>query len=198
MKRKLFHINISNPLKTWWKARKYFKRPKINFYVYTYFKRKISHYPYASNIWLGKILDICSHDIFWKDKYDSPRHERSPIIFICLFSTIAIWITFSNKYVNELGDEQCEDIHYWEFLLWHLYYDKDLLKALRCSGGWTQDSKIWRYTKEYGDAEDGTEDKISPMRIVTPTQLFSLNKRGFEELKRLIKEEDKKIKLCYI
>ena len=28
----LVHININNPFKTWWKARKYFKRPSVKFY----------------------------------------------------------------------------------------------------------------------------------------------------------------------
>ena len=185
----LFHFNFGNPLKTWWKARKYFKCPKIRLKVYFY-KNYMYNFPYASYNYLGRIIDIDAHDVFWKDKYNSPRHEVNPVIFISLFRHISIWVTFNMHYIDELGNKQNGDTYYWEYLLSYLYYNdehKDLLHPLLDSGAWTSDSKIWYTIAKYGKAEDGSEDEIKKFRIVVPTQLISLNKRGLEKLQEEIK-----------
>lgn len=116
---KYFKFFIENPLKTWWDARKYFKRPKMSLH---FFSSPTYNCPYASYKWIGKILDITSCDVIWKDKYNSPRHERSPYIWVCFFHTFGFSINFraSNDYFKEM----C----YWEYLLSYLHYHNDLNK----------------------------------------------------------------------
>lgn len=56
----LIAISIhESPLSTWRKARKYFKKPKINFRI-SFNKHS---YPYACSNWEGGILDIKVSDL---------------------------------------------------------------------------------------------------------------------------------------
>lgn len=166
---KLISIYFKNPLKTWWKARKYFKCPKP----------KISFFCHKQSV--AKLLDINVHDVFWKYKWDIPRHETSPRIFFCLFGTIGFIVTFPVTYINEFGEEENYDIEYWEYLLDYLYYSK----SLKINSWWTRDSRIFTVLDKAGKAEDGSEDTRKPLTLVTPTHLFSLNKRGLKEFKKL-------------
>ena len=167
---------IENPLKTWWRARKYFQFPDINIFTTT----DKYCFPYASKYWQGKILDINIHDVYWKDKWNSPRHERDPLIYICLFNRLALWIVFTKKFINEFGEKEDYSMHYWEYILDYLYYSK----SFKLSSVWTTDSKIAKIRK-YGNAEDGSEDKVSPMQLYIPTQLISLNKKGLKKFREL-------------
>lgn len=113
------YIYLKNPLKTWWKARKYFKFPKI--YISYSFKN-------LSYNWFE--LDIS--DILWKDKYNTPRHEFSPHINIVLFKKFRLRILFE-------GDLKYSWI-YWETLLDYLYYSNNIKQAIDNNTGWS-DSK---------------------------------------------------------
>lgn len=177
----LFAISIENPFKTWWKARKYFKFPNIRIR----FSTSKTFCPYASSYWRGKILDILIHDLYWKDKYDSPRHERNPLIYICLFSRFSLWIIFYKKWIDEFGDEQNYSMEYWEYLLDYLYYTK----SLKLDSYWQLDSHI-ATIKVFGNAEDGSKDKRVPMKLYIPAHLFSLNKKGLKEFKKLYDESN--------
>jgi len=200
-----FSFIIFNPFKTWWKARKYFKLPCLHFHkvgnifrkkIHTRFGDYVDHginiCPYASYDGIGKIVDVFVDDVMWKDKWDSPRHERNPIIWILLFRRIGFCITFNVTFKGELGEIENGDMYYWEFLLNYLYYHHSLKTALFASGGWTRDSKLWRRTKSYGSKEDGTEDVHEPLRLPIQTQLFSLNKRGLRALRKELEENDKR------
>ena len=167
--------SIENPFKTWWKARKYFRFPDIRITI----SNNSYIYPYASSKWRGKILDIDIHDVMWKDKYNSPRHERNPLIYICLFSLISLWIVFPKSYINEFGEREDASYAYWEYMLQYLYYSKHL----KCYSCWVSESKLYRYT-EYGDAEDGSDDKFKLYKNVIPCVAISLNKRGISKLKK--------------
>lgn len=162
-------INVSNPLKTWWKARKYFKfpKPRIKFFY--------------RNWVINKILEVDIHDIYWKDKWNSPRHEVSPKIYFCLFNKIGFEITFPIEYINEFGEKENYDMEYWEYLLDYLYYSK----SLKVQSWWTRDSEIYTITKHFGKSEDGSEDVRRPLKLAIMTHLFSLNKRGLKEFKKL-------------
>lgn len=173
---KYFAWSIENPFKTWWKARKYFKFPNIAIH----FSNNKNSFPYASKSWQGKLLDINIHDLFWKDKYNSPRHERNPLIYICLFGKWSLWITFHKTFIDEFGDKTDESLHYWEYLLDYLYYSK----SLKLSSYWVTNSKVAQ-TKKFGNAEDGSEDICKPMQLYIPDQLISLNKKGLKEFKKL-------------
>jgi len=200
-----FSFIIFNPLKTWWKARKYFKLPRLHFHkVGSVFQKKIhtqfgdyidygiNFCPYASYDRIGKIIDVYVDDVMWKDKWDSPRHERNPIIWVLFFKRIGFCITFNVTFKDELGEIENGDMYYWEFLLNYLYYHHNLKIALLTSGGWTRNSKLWKHRKSYGSKEDGTEDVYEPLRLPIQTQLFSLNKRGLRALRKELEENDKR------
>jgi hypothetical protein len=174
-------IWIDNPLKTWWKAREYFKRPKMSFMFFNDIYRCC---PYASIKNVGKIIDIQIHDVGWKDKWDTPRHERSPYIWICFFKRFGISIGFHIYYHNEFGLIENGDMEYWEYLLKWLYYKEK--KTLRCYSHWEMDSKVYRKCVKYGEAEDGSEDVFEPYKVIIPTVAMSLTKKGALALQKEI------------
>ena len=173
----LVHININNPFKTWWKARKYFKRPSIK----CHFGLLKYSFPYANRDYIGKIIDISIHDVGWKDKYDSPRRARNPYVRICLFRLFRFEISTRINALTETGKVEDRSMFYWEYLLDYLYYSKSL-KISRC---WEHSSKVYHYTKYYSNREDGEEDQVVPYKMVRQTPLFSLNKRGLKEFNKL-------------
>lgn len=167
---------IENPFKTWWKARKYFKRPKLSFHILRVTKFK--NYPYASYKWIGKLLDIRIEDVQWKDKFNSPRHEGNPRIWICLFRTIAFAVNFNVYYEDEFGEKQSGDLEYWEYVLNWLYYKNQ--KTLRCYSAWTRNSQLYR-TRHWNKTED--KDTVTPAPSIVPCVAMSLNKQGIKQLK---------------
>jgi hypothetical protein len=180
---KYFDIWIENPLGTWWKARKYFKLPKISFHPFF----NIHHNcPYISYKNVGKILGVDFHDISWKDKWNSPRHEMNPYIWICLFRRFGFSINFDIYYRNEFGELESGDTYYWEYLLEWLYYKEK--KTLRCYSAWQYDSRLYRNRIKYGNAEDGSEDEYRPFEMVVPCVALSLNKKGIKKLKEEMKD----------
>lgn len=189
---KLFKFTFENPYKTWWKARKYFKRPRIrlHFFCHGFDDEKHWHYnyPYAFGVEMAKILDIGMLDVMWKDKWHSPRHEQNPLIWLTLFGKVGFFITFHITYKDEIGLTADGDDSYWEYLLDYLYYDKDLRKSLSCH--W-RDSILWQRVVKYGSKEDGTEDVREPFPYVIPIHLYSLNKRGLKELREIIQNNKK-------
>ena len=172
----LVHININNPFKTWWKARKYFKKPSIK----CHFGLLKYSFPYANRDYIGKIIDISIQDVMWKDKYNSPRHERNPYVWICLFRLFRFEIDTRINALTETGKVEDRSTFYWEYLL-DLYYSKSL-KINQC---WEYSSKVYHYTKYYSNREDGEEDQIVPYKMVIQTPLFSLNKNGLKEFNKL-------------
>lgn len=85
-----------NPWYHWWKARKYFKRPK-------------AHFLFRKNFWTfglpirrdyySPVIDIGFHALGWKDKWDSPRHEWDPMICIT-FSELGIYYGYLTGLLN--------------------------------------------------------------------------------------------------
>ena len=173
----LVHININNPFKTWWKARKYFKKPSIK----CHFGLLKYSFPYANRDYIGKIIDISIQDVMWKDKYNSPRHERNPYVWICLFRLFRFEIGTRINALTETGKIEDRSTFYWEYLLDYLYYSKSL-KINQC---WEYTSKVYTRTKYYSNREDGEEDQVVPYKMVIQTPLFSLNKNGLKEFNKL-------------
>ena len=171
-------IMIENPFKTWWKAREYFKRPKLRFRTFT-----TSWRAYKRG---GRILEIDCMDVIWKDKFNSPRHEQSPHISILLFNKFGIRVDFHIDYYDEFGEIQNGDMLYWEYLLEWLYYKEK--NTLRCYSSWTGNSQLYK-TIKWGKAEDGSEDERIPMTYTLPCVALSLNRRGIKELKRELNKE---------
>lgn len=173
----LFHIWIENPLRTWWEAREYFKRPKISFRVHKV--TRTTGYPYATYRWIGKILDIRLTDVQWKDKWDSPRHERNPLVWICFFRCIALTVRFDIWGKDEFGEKESYDMVYWEYLLDYLKYKNK--KSLLGYGGWIQTSRLYKIWIP-GKTEE--EDSLKPMDVPLQTVSVCLNKKGIKQLKK--------------
>lgn len=182
---KWFDVTIENPFKTWWKVRKYFKIPITRFCLFIEKNPNIPIFTTSNQI--GKIIDIKIHDILWKDKFNSPRHEANPIIYFCLFKRIGFYLTPTIKYYDEFGEEHNGDMEYWEYILNYLYYNKT--KTLRKYSCWTRDSELYRQIDKYGKKEDGSEDSWKPYKYVIPCVAMSLNKQGIKELKRELNEK---------
>lgn len=175
----LFHISIWNPFKTWWKARKFFKRPKTKIHFFWSKRRSLIPGPYVWTERYGKILDLYVSDLDWKDKYDSPRHERNPSIFFCLFRRFGFVIMPRVFRIDEFGDKKDGDTYYWEYLLNYTHYNR----GLRLNGFWMSDSRLcfkYKYDDEYNIIGK------TPYKYYIPTHLFSLNKRGLKAFKELM------------
>lgn len=155
---------FSFPLKTYWKVRKIFKRPKIGFYFGKWSSCPIHTFASSNNI--PKILAIWSSDVSYKYKYDSPRHEEDPNFAIILFRKYIFAITFYMSYKDELRDVVNGSIEYWEFILNYLE-DKNLVKSFKKSYGWERTSKLNKDNK-----------------YIIPLLEFTLNKRGLKIFKK--------------
>ena len=107
--RKWIYLSINNPFKTMKKLKGVFKPLKC------YFKWNIND-DWFPMIWCSKpaYIHIMSVDVGWKDKFNSPRYEYPPAIWIHIFKLNMVWYwEFPNeKYMDD----------YWEQALWYLYY----------------------------------------------------------------------------
>ena len=171
---KWINIYIENPFKTWLKVKKYFKRPKckVNFFL-----NPVYNCPFWDLSCIAKIIEIRISDVVWKDKYNSPRHEISPYVWICFFKRFGCSINWHIYYYDEFGEKRQGDIYYWEYLLDYIYYNKNLTHY-PC---WVSDSKLYKYTTNYKN------NTTKAIEYAVPVVAMSLNKLGIEELKSLKK-----------
>lgn len=124
---------MENPLRTWWKVRKWFKFPKPSIY----FGPIVSGLPYGLP---DKWLELYSYDVTWKDKYNSPRFEFTPQINLNLFKKYQLLLTFQTS----------DDYLYWETILDIIYYNKSLKEAIDINTWETYNKeKINAFTKGF-------------------------------------------------
>lgn len=138
------------PFATWWKARKYFKRPKFKFYFgpmwkykgkvhskfgdYDDYEYKGGYWPAASTEYLKWYtpkwfpIHVMSWDISWKDKYNTPRYER-PGHFIIFFGRdyhkhwqFSIVVKSPDFFCCNDCTKKDNEENYWESILWYLHY----------------------------------------------------------------------------
>ena len=102
------YINIENPKKTLNKVKNIFKPLRCTFNFYW---RKHSSILYCQK---PVYIHIMARDVLWKDKYNTPRFENEPFIWISLFNLNFIWKW--TVYPHHYDDE------YWEQVLWYLFY----------------------------------------------------------------------------
>lgn len=102
-----------NLLYHWWKVRKYFKAPKIKFYIGRI--KWIYGYPLKYN----KYVSFNMSSLGWKDKFRNPRFEWNPYILITVLNKWQLSITF--YYVPDFT---------WEAILDILYYNKSVEQAI--------------------------------------------------------------------
>lgn len=158
-----------NPWYHWWKARKYFKRPK-------------AHFLFRKNFWTfglpirrdyySPVIDIGFHALGWKDKWDSPRHEWDPMICITFFRTWhLLWIF--NWATKHKKDSITGSMATWEAILDYTRYDKSL--------SYVVDNHIWSYDR------DGEKVYISIVPNMTREGLnkYSMNPNTLRKIQRL-------------
>jgi len=120
-----------NPLYPWWKARKYFKRPKAHLIM----GKDIWFFGlYANRNYYNRILTIQLSSLGWKDKFDFPRHEWDPFINICFFRHYHIIWVF-NWIDKKDQDSYTRSSATWEAILDYTRYDKSL--------SYVVDNHIW-------------------------------------------------------
>lgn len=105
---------MENPLKTWWKVRKWFRFPKPSIY----FGPIIDGLPIG---FPNKWIELHCYDVTWKDKYNSPRFEFVPQINLELFKKWQLLLTFQTAN-NDV---------YWETILDIIYYNRSLQQAIK-------------------------------------------------------------------
>ncbi len=101
-------ISLENPFKT-------MKKLKGVFIPLT--RCFTTNFVSAPIIWCSKpkFIHIVSHDVGWKDKWDTPRYEHAPYIWIHIFKWDWIWYWDFKPHRYEIYD-------YWEQALWYLHY----------------------------------------------------------------------------
>ena len=126
--RKYLYIDISNPKKTLNKLKGVFKPLKC------YFKFEKGSYSPHPVLWVSKpgFIHIVSHDVEWKDKYDTPR--------------------FENWYWSLPLHHENEDDQYWEQALWYLYYSKTISQGLNDEPDIQRAKKSWPWQDMKGNS----------------------------------------------
>lgn len=111
---KYIYVSISNCFNTMRKLKGVFKPLSLCF---MYGKDSKLVHPFT---WVSKPhpIQIISSDVGWKDKYDSPRYEDPPYIWIHLFGYSFIWFWELKPPHYDMFDVE----QFWEQALWYLYY----------------------------------------------------------------------------
>ena len=119
-RRKYLYIDISNPKKTLNKLKNVFKPLKC------YFKFEKGIYAPYPVLWVSKpaYIHIIFQDVGWKDKYDTPRFEYPPYVWIHIYKWNWVWYWGLSPHQSHRNDE------YWEQALWYLYYFKTISQGL--------------------------------------------------------------------
>ena len=123
--RKYLYIDISNPKKTMNKLKGVFKPLKLYF---RFTKDIYAPYPV---LWVSKpsYVQIMFHDVGWKDKYDTPRFEYHPYIWIHIYKWNFVWYWDFPKSFRLANPKEHID-EYWEQALWYLYYSGTITQEL--------------------------------------------------------------------
>lgn len=125
---KFFNISWETPLKLWWKARKFFKKPKSNFYF-----GKLTDclvLPMRNSEGL-RIFDFYSQDLTWRvdPKTKKPVYEYPPQIGLVLFGKYKLLWWWSKP---SQGKDMSAD--YWESILRFLYFGDRKSPVNSCPG----------------------------------------------------------------
>ena len=139
------------PFASWWKARKYFKRPKIRFYFgrmqkkewnsgsekfrikpqYIYMDKGFRYFvsgdyiKWKTSEWFPILME--SRDIIWKDKFNSPRYEHPGFFSIIIGRDLRYALQFAivieaPEIIEEETNKKIYEDFYWENILWYNNY----------------------------------------------------------------------------
>lgn len=156
------------PLYSWIRTGGFFVRPKMHVTI----GRPWNQVPVGPVLHIPYLLDIHMHDTEYKMKYGEVRFERAPYVSVILFGIYEICVTWHvYEHSEDEYDHDVTDIYYEFLLTWRLGGCGSLLEALRSSGRWEGDSRIF----------DG--------RTYTEPQRFSLTRKGMRQLNKEIRYE---------
>ena len=138
---KIFHLEWENPFGTMNKLKGIFKPLK------RYFIWGFNIHPPIIYCSKPELIFIRCRDVEWKDKWETPRYEEPPHIWISLFGFNLFWYwDLPNSY--NLKKEGVDD--YWEQALWYLYYsnEKDIDKV-KSSWPWVGEKEISTWNDKF-------------------------------------------------
>lgn len=135
----LIYVSLTNPFKTMKKLKGIFKPLQCYF-----MKGKDLAFEWNPFIWIPSPskIQIIARDIGWKDKWDTPRFEEPPFIWIHLFRYDFIWFWSLAPHLP------FEDTNYWEQALWYLYYYRTYSQKLSDSPDINIAKESWPWTSE--------------------------------------------------
>jgi len=115
--KKWIYISLINPFKTMKKLVGVFKPLK------RYFRWSIKEWDYAPVLWCSRpsFIQIMTEDVMWKDKYNTPRYENPPYIWIHIYKLNLVWYWDLDNALKLNPTNYVDD--YWEQALWYLYYN---------------------------------------------------------------------------
>lgn len=113
------------PWRTYWKARKIFKRPKIKCHFGNVKNGEVWGLVSSSSAYWNPILEFSSRDVTWKSKWNSPRFEYEPEIVMIFFKRWELWIHLVSPDTTSQ-----HDYIYWETLLDYVNFKKPLGLAI--------------------------------------------------------------------
>lgn len=115
---------INNPLKTWWKVRKYFRKPKMSIHFFKDIYHSVC--PYASLENVAPWVEVrCVPEHVKLKEYDW-SHESDPYIWVCFFRKFGFRIDWKITYKDKTGRKHDGGTEYWEYLYECLYDKRDL------------------------------------------------------------------------
>ena len=140
---------FSSPKQTLNKVKGIFKPAKMEYHF-----NWGNYCPYFLYCSKPAFITIRSVDVGWKDKYDTPRFEEAPYIWIHIYKLNFVWIWRL--------DEQA-----WEQILWYLYYNKTYSQGLQNIPDIDSAKESWPWI-EYESEESTWNDNYlkEPIKIL--------------------------------
>ena len=124
--KKWIYISLINPFKTMKQLKGVFKPLKC------YFRCTFEEWNYSPVLWCNRpsIIQILFRDVMWKDKYNTPRYEVPPYIWIHIYKLNLVWYwDLSPNFYLENPDNLVDD--YWEQALWYLFYSNKFIEKAK-------------------------------------------------------------------
>lgn len=145
--RKYLYIDIQNPFREMKKLKRVFKPLECYF--------KCSSKSHSPVLWCSTPawIHIMSHSVGWKDKYETPRYEVPPYIWIHLFGLNLIWYWDLPIHLYKETDD------YWEQALWYLYYYDTYSQGLLDTPDINKARESWPW-QEYKTKQSSWSDKF--------------------------------------
>jgi len=147
------YISLENPFKTMKQLKGVF-RP-----LRKYFRMSFKEWDYSPVLWCSRpsFIQIMTHDVMWKDKYDSPRYEVPPYIWIHVYKLNLVW--YWDLPINLLKDSESHIDDYWEQALWYLYYTNTISQVLLGKSNIEMAKESWPW-QDYETEKSTWNDKF--------------------------------------